>query len=310
MVAGCSSPKKVSPTFNSWLEEFKKEASQKGIRKQTLDRAFKDTSFMPRIVELDRNQPEIKQTFVKYRDQRLPPRIARAIRKRKKHSGQLQKIVQSYKVPAPIIISLWGIESNFGKDTGKYNVVHSLATMAFDGRRSKFFRAELLEALKILDMDKMPHKTLKGSWAGALGHCQFMPSSYNRYAVDEDKDGFSNIWEANIDLFGSIANYLHQQGWKEEEPWGLEVQLPDNFNKNLADLSLQKSTEEWKNMGVRKRDGSSFSFPDLKGSIIIPDGGEDVFLVYDNFRVILKWNRSVNFALSVCLLANKIGASE
>lgn len=298
-----------SPVFSEWLDEFKQEALKKGIQKSTLDKAFRQTRFMPNIIRFDTTQAEKKETFRQYIDKRLPPRIARAIRKQKKHAHQLKKISKVYKVSSPIIIALWGIESNFGKDTGKYNVIHSLATLAFDGRRSQFFRSELLEALKILDTDKMPHRTLTGSWAGALGHCQFMPSSYNRYAVDEDGKGFSNIWEPSIDLFGSIANYLQKEGWKGDEPWGMEVKLPENFDKNLVGLSIKKTTEEWRALGVRQKDGASFAFPRLTGSIVIPDGGDHVFLVYDNFRVILKWNRSVNFALSVCLLSDEIGAA-
>ncbi len=297
-------------SFDGWLDDFKQEALDKGIRKCTLDKAFQNTKFMPNIIRFDTTQAEKKETFRQYIDKRLPPRIARAIRKQKKHAQHLKEISKIYGVSSPIIIALWGIESNFGKDSGKYNVIHSLATLAFDGRRSQFFRTELLEALKILDMDKMPHRTLMGSWAGALGHCQFMPSSYNRYAIDNEGKGFSNIWEASVDLFGSIANYLQKEGWKRDEPWGVEVQLPENFDKDQANLSIQKSTEEWSAVGVTQKGGMSFSDPELKGSIIIPDGGDHVFLVYNNFRVILKWNRSVNFALSVCLLADEIGASQ
>ncbi len=298
-----------SLSFDGWLNGFKQEALNKGIRKKTLDRAFQKTKFMPNIIRFDTTQAEKKETFRQYIHKRLPPRIARAIRKQKEHARHLKKISTVYGVSSPIIIALWGIESNFGKDAGKCNVIHSLATLAFDGRRSQFFRNELLEALKILDKDKVPHRTLMGSWAGALGHCQFMPSSYNRYAVDGDGKGFSNIWEANVDLFGSIANYLQNEGWKRDEPWGVEVQLPENFDKNLASLSIQKSTEEWHAMGVHQKDGMGFARPQLQGSIVIPDGGDHVFLVYNNFRVILKWNRSVNFALSVCLLADEIGVA-
>jgi membrane-bound lytic murein transglycosylase B len=307
LAAGEANP---SASFNEWLDEFKQEALDKGIRGRTLDKAFHQTKFMPNIIRFDTTQAEKKETFRQYIDKRLPPRIARAIRKQKKHAQHLKKISKVYGVASPIIVALWGIESNFGKDAGKYNVIHSLATLAFDGRRSQFFRSELLEALKILDMDKMPHRTLTGSWAGALGHCQFMPSSYNRYAIDGDGKGFSNIWEASVDLFGSIANYLQKEGWKGDEPWGMEVKLPENFDKNMANLSIGKSTEEWSALGVRQKDGSHFAYPQLKGSIVIPDGGDHIFLVYNNFRVILKWNRSVNFALSVCLLADEIGAAQ
>jgi membrane-bound lytic murein transglycosylase B len=299
-----------STGFVGWLDKFKQEALDKGIRKLTLDKAFQNSKFMPRIIRFDTSQAEKKETFRQYIDRRLPPRIARAIRKQKKHAQHLKEISKLYGVSSSIIVALWGIESNFGKDAGKYNVIHSLATLAFDGRRSQFFRNELLEALKILDMDKMPHRTLMGSWAGALGHCQFMPSSYNRYAIDGDGKGFSNIWEASVDLFGSIANYLQKEGWERDEPWGMEVKLPENFDKNMANLSIKKSTEEWDALGVCQKDGSHFAHPQLKGSIVIPDGGDHIFLVYNNFRVILKWNRSVNFALSVCLLADEIGAAQ
>ena len=292
--------------FSDWLnKEFKPIARQGGITPATLNRAFKDAKYIPQAVTCDGTQAEFKQTFIQYKEKRIPPRISTARKKGKKHRRLLDTIQSKYGVSKEIILSLWGLESNFGTYTGNFVVVNTLATLAFEGRRRDFFTKELLEALKILQESQMDVKKLKGSWAGALGQCQFMPSAFNLHAVDTSNKGFKDIWNSKSDVFSSIANYLINSGWHTKEPWGVEVSLPKGFNKKLATLKKKHPKRYWVKLGLRakKKDGM---IPDLTGSLIIPDDKDQAFIVYNNFRVILKWNRSICFALTVCLFADQL----
>ncbi|MDC0349353.1 lytic murein transglycosylase [Alphaproteobacteria bacterium] len=305
---GISSKGQSAPAaeFSDWLnKEFKPIARQSGITPATLSRAFKDAKYIPQTVALDCSQPESKQTFDQYKEKRIPSRIVKARRKKRKHRLLLESVQTKYGVSKEIILSLWGLESNFGTYTGNFVVVNTLATLAFEGRRRDFFTKELLEALKILQENQMDVKNLRGSWAGALGQCQFMPSAFNLHAVDTSNKGFKDIWNSKSDVFSSIANYLINSGWHTKEPWGVEVTLPKGFNKKLATLNKKHPKKYWVNLGLRtKKKGGTI--PDLTGSLIIPDNKDQAFIVYNNFRVILKWNRSTSFALTVCLFADQL----
>lgn len=296
-------------SFDSWLKGFKAKAAKQGISESTIVTALSNLSPNDRVIELDGNQPSSKWTFAKYREKIVHPvRIKKGRELYKKHYKALKATEAKYGVPAEVIVALWGIESNYGANTGGFDVINSLATLAWDGRREKLFTSELIQALKIIDAGHVTRENMKGSWAGALGQCQFMPSSFNRLAKDGNGDGKKDIWRTEADVFASAANYLNKNGWKDGYRWGREVKVPKNFSKNLEGLKVKKSLSFWQKKGVRLPGGGNL--PQASGvtaSLVAPDGlGGPAFLVYDNFRVIMKWNRSTYFATSVGLIADQI----
>ncbi len=294
--------------FEEWVKAFKAEATQKGIAPPLVDQAFKGVTPIPRIIELDRKQPEGRMTFGEYRKKIVSQlRIQRGREMMAQHRDLLTEIGQHYGVQPRFIVALWGIETNYGKNTGGYSVVQALATLAFDGRRSQYFRTELLNAFRILEDDHISLEMMKGSWAGAMGQCQFMPSSFLRLAVDYDGDGRKDIWTTPADVFASAANYLSQAGWKSNQIWGRKVHLPKAFNIKQANLKISKSLQAWQKIGVLKSNGHDLPRAPFQASIVLPDGtGGPAYLVYDNYRVIMKWNRSTYFATSVGLLADAL----
>ncbi len=296
-------------SFDKWLSDFKKEAISKGISKKTVEAATKDIKPVPRIIELDRKQPEGSMTFARYKKRVInDARIVQGRRLYKKHKDILDKTARKYGVPAQYIVALWGIETSYGNNTGGFNVIEALATLAYDGRRSKFFRSELINALKIIDAGHISYDKMKGSWAGAMGQNQFMPSSFNRLAVDGNRDGKRDIWTSLPDVFASTANYLNKSGWIEDQRWGRRIILPKNIKKSQIGLKVKHDLQTWKNLGVKLPDGQDI--PVVRGmlaSVVAPDGlGGETYLVYNNYRSIMKWNRSTYFATSVGLLADQI----
>jgi len=219
----------------------------------------------------------------------------------------LKTIEAQYGVPPRIVIALWSVESSFGRNTGGYNVIESLATLAFAGRRQAFFRNELLEALRIVDEERMDPSAMNGSWAGAMGQSQFMPSTYRRHAVDHDGDGHRDIWENERDVFASMANYLAAEGWQRSLTWGREVRLSKPLPESEIGLDRRRTLAEWNRLGVRTLGGKPLPKKKIEASLIQPDGpGGRSFLVYDNFRALMRWNRSTYFATTVGLLADKL----
>jgi membrane-bound lytic murein transglycosylase B len=296
--------------FDAWLIDFRKEARGKGIREATLNSAFADVKLIPRVVELDRAQPEFKLTFKQYMEKVAPQgRIDKGRARLKEYDSLLAPIAKEYGVPARFITALWAVETDFGRVTGSFPVVSSLTTLAYDGRRSSFFRGELINALKIIDQGHITAEKMKGSWAGAMGQNQFMPSSFLSFAVDRDGDGRRDIWTSTPDVFASIANYLSKSGWNPNQNWGREVRLPAGFDGGLASMDIRKPLTEWKNLGVRAADGSPLPDQSITASLVATEGvGGSAFLVYENYRVIMKWNRSHNFALAVGYLADRFVA--
>ena len=284
------------------------EALMSGVRESTLAQAFSDVKLVPRIIELDRNQPEGRQTFTQYLQRVVPEtRIEAAQKRLTEHRVLLEQVSNYYQLQPRFIIALWGIESDFGRFTGGFSVINALATLAYDGRRSTFFRAELIDALRILDKGDIELSAMTGSWAGAMGQSQFMPSSYRRFAVDYDQDGRRDIWATHADIFASIANYLHRSNWKYDQTWGREILLPDNFDFTLVGMETNKPIGYWQRLGVRRMDGRDLPARQLNASIVLPDGTDgNGFMVYHNFRVILDWNRSTYFALAVGILADRL----
>lgn len=298
--------------FAEWLAELKAEALQSGITEVILVDALDGIEPIPRVVELDRNQPEFTLTFQEYITRVVPAhRIATGRKKLAQNRALLNEIFRTYGVPPHMIVALWAIETDFGRLTGGFKVVPALATLAHDGRRSAFFRKELLDALTILDQGHIKSADMAGSWAGAMGQCQFMPSSFLNFAVDRDGDGRKDIWKTRADIFASAANLLASQGWERGWTWGRPVRLPDVFDLGVEGLDKKMPLAEWQALGIRRTDGRDLPKAEIDASLIMPDGPDGpVFLVYNNFRVILHWNRSDYFALTAGYLADRIAGKN
>lgn len=296
--------------FQAFLAKMRREALAAGIGAATVRAALTDVQPLHRVVSLDRAQPEKKASFASYRAGVVSAtRIAGGQQKLAENRGALLQAQGSYNVPMRFILALWGIETSYGRNTGGHSVIAALATLAYDGRRADFFKKELFNALKIVDAGHIAAARMIGSWAGAMGQCQFMPSSFLHYAVDMDGDGRRDLWNSTPDVVGSIANYLHKVGWKPGQTWGRAVQLPAGFDRKAIGLETERSLDRWAKAGVRRADGRALpQDPGMTGSLVQPDGaGTPAFLVYDNFKVFRRWNKSTSFALSAGLLADAIG---
>lgn len=294
--------------FEHWLHGFKAEARAQGISEPVLQAAFDDVRPLPRVLQLDRAQARPGTSFGNYKHRVITQhRIDQGRALRREHHTALQKASDRYGVPAAVIVALWGLETSYGKNTGGFDVIAALATLAYDGRRSDFFRGELLTALRILDEGHIERAAMKGSWAGAMGQNQFMPSSFVKLAVDGNGDGRKDIWNTKMDVFASTAHYLQVNGWKADQRWGRKVKAPAALNAQV-DLDVRKSLAEWQALGVRLPDGKDLPQDQaIKASLLQPDGPQGPsYLVYDNFRVIMHWNKSAYFALTVGLLADLV----
>ncbi len=298
--------------FENWLADFRAEALAKGISPATLDRAFAGVEPIDRILELDRRQPEFTQTFWNYFDKRVTDtRIERGRAMLAAHGRLLEEIERRYGVQRRFLLAFWGLETNYGSYRGDYQVVAALATLAYDRRRSSFFRGQLLDALKIIEQEKIEPEAMVGSWAGAMGHVQFIPSTYLAYAVDYDGDGRRDIWGSLPDALASAANFLSNIGWDGERTWGREVRLPADFPWAQASLDQKRKLAEWQDLGVRRADGRDLPRVDIQASLILPGGHKGpAFLVYRNFGVIMNWNRSVTYAISVGHLADRLADGD
>ena len=295
--------------FKVWLNSFRMEALEKGISKKTLDGSLTGINPVPRVIELDRKQPEFTLTFKQYIKRVVTAtRIKKARSLYDKNKELLSRVGDKYNVQPRFIVALWGIESDFGRLTGGFNIVPALATLAHDGRRSAFFRSQLFNALKIIDQGHITAREMQGSWAGALGQVQFMPSSFLAYAVDFDGDGRKNLWKSLGDVFASAANYLAKSGWRGDETWGRRVNLPPNFDISLINYKkIRRPIKFWQDAGVRKSNNTNLPNVNMRASLVRPSKQEsDIFLIYQNYRTILKWNRSHYFALAVGKLADAI----
>ncbi len=301
----------AAQNFQAWLKELRAEAQSRGISEATLQAALDSIAPIPRVIELDRRQPEFTLTFTQYRDRVVPPsRIKKGRAKLQANRALLEEIGAKIGVQPRFIVALWGIETDFGRVTGGFKVIPALATLAHDGRRSAYFRKELLNALRILNEGHIAPKDMVGSWAGAMGQCQFMPSSFLAHALDYNGDGRRDIWTTREDVFASAANYLKKSGWRNDQTWGREVTLPSDFDPKLANLKVRKQIGDWQALGVRRADGSDLPSRQLMASIVLPEKGKmsPAYMVYNNYRTTLRWNRSTYFAIAVGLLSDGIGA--
>nr|WP_175282591.1 lytic murein transglycosylase [Gluconobacter morbifer] len=295
--------------YGAFLAGVRAQAIAQGVSSSIVTQALALTRQPnPKVLKLDRHQPEFTLTWAQYRDRVLPE--SRFEKGRTIYASQqsvMTPISDRFGCDDRAVMGIWGLESGFGAHDGTYSVVDALATLAFDGRRASFFRGELLKALQILNDGDITPAAMIGSYAGAMGQAQFMPSAYLRYAADGDGDGKRNIWTSEPDVFASIANYLGKCGWQPQEPWGQEVSLQTVLAKNQIGRTNTRTLAEWMQNGVRRADGQPFSRPDVVGAVIQPDGpGTQAFMVYHNFNVIRRYNPSDYYALGVGLLGTGI----
>jgi membrane-bound lytic murein transglycosylase B len=310
LVAG-TVPLRAAVEFGAWLEDVRHEAAEIGISPATIEAALGGLAPIPRVIELDRRQPEFTLGFEAYLARVVTDqRVEEGRRRLRRHRDLLERIGREFGVQPRFILALWGIESNYGDTTGGYPVIGALATLAYDGRRASFFRKELFNALRILDGGHIAIEAMTGSWAGAMGQSQFMPSSFLNFAVDHDGDGRRDIWTSEADVFASIANYLANSGWHDDLTWGRRVSLPAGFDPMLVSLDLEKTLGEWQGLGIRREDGGDLPARSLFASLVRPDknGAGPTYLVYENFRAIMKWNRSTYFAAAVGHLSDRLAA--
>jgi membrane-bound lytic murein transglycosylase B len=298
----------VEGDFYAFLSGIRRDAAAQGIRASTIELALRSAEFLPHVIELDRKQPERQLTFSQYLYKVVTAeRMEGARHQLAENRLLLDGIWRRFDVEPRFIVALWGIESDFGKVMGNYTVVSALATLSYDGRRSSYFRGELISALRIIDQGHIRADNMMGSWAGAMGQCQFMPSTFLGYAVDYDGDGRRDIWNDRADVLASIANYIGRLGWRGGEGWGREVMLPAGFDARFTGLEVIRSAGEWSRLGVRSIDAGPLSGREGEASLVMPDGASGpAFLVYDNFRTIMRWNKSTYFAAAVGYLADSI----
>ena len=303
----------LDTNFETWLTSYKKIALEKGISQKTIDIAFKEVKFLEKVIEYDRRQPEFLEDTVTYVSKRATnSRAKKAEQLFKTNAYLFNEVENEFSVEKEILLALWGIETHFGKHVGKMDIISSLATLSYDKRRRDFFSIQLLTLLRLIDKKLIDPSKLYGSWAGAYGNFQFMPSTISRYAIDYDKNNRIELKKSLEDSLASAANYINKIGWKKGEPCFYRVKLTKKMGKKYINLSARNisnklNISKWKRKGVVNIDGSELQ-SNLKAALILPDGKPEtpMFLVFDNYEKILKWNRSLRFGISVCTLAQMI----
>lgn len=300
----------ASGDFAAFLASVNAEAQRQGIHPAILRQALGGLRPNQGVIDLDHRQPEFTLTWARYRASRLSDqRIAAGQEAYRRNQALLHRVAAIYGVEAGVILGIWGLESNYGGYTGGFNVIEALATLAWEGRRARFFRVELLAALHILDHGDISFPRMLGSYAGAMGQPQFMPSAWQRYAVDFDATGRRDIWDNTGDVLASIANYLAQSGWRPDQGWGQAVRLPAGFDAALAGRGRPLPLAQWRRLGVLRDDGAALAEAPLTAAVILPDGSTgEAFLVYPNFAAIRRYNPSDFYALAVGLLGDRIVA--
>lgn len=299
-----------SRSFAEWLTELRAEALSRGIRPAVVNQALDGLELAPTVIERDRKQAEFTLPLDVYITRRVTNRLVRAGRRMAAaHAALLERVSARYGVPSRMLVAVWGLESNFGNFSGVRPVISTLATLAHDQRRGAFFRGELLQALTILDRGDIDLARMKGSWAGAMGQTQFIPTVFLQYAKDGNGDGKRNLWDTRADVFASTANYLSEKGWQEDAPCFDEVRLPQGFDYGIADISIEKSVREWADLSITLVSGRALSRQrgqdmDAPAAIILPAGYKGpAFIAYPNFKVVLAYNNAISYALAICELS-------
>jgi lytic murein transglycosylase len=295
-------------SFEAWLADFKKEALAKGISQSALAAASPYLVLDQRIINIDRGQRFFAQNFVEMSDKMLGyGRLPNGSAQMKKHDALFAREEKEVGVPRSVITAFWGLESDFGAGQGKDQAIKSLATLAYDCRRSEMFRGHLFDALRLIERGDLRAEEMIGSWAGELGQTQMMPSEYMTHAVDYDGDGRRNLIKSAADVIGSTGKYLVHLGWKRGEPWLQEVRVPANLPWKEADLSVQHPRSQWASWGVTLADGRPLANDKLPASVVLPVGRfGPAFLAYDNFQAYLKWNQSLNYSLTAAYYATRL----
>lgn len=301
-------PASAEQRFAEWVARFRESARAAGIDEATLSAAFDTVRLRPRAVEADRSQPEFTRTLWDYLDAAVSPqRVATGQQKLAELRTEAEAAAARHGVPAPVLTAVWGIESNYGRNYGDVPVVDALATLGFEGRREAWARAELMAALKILQNRDIDRAHMVGSWAGAMGQTQFMPSSFLAFAVDADGDGRRDIWGSLPDVFASTAKFVQANGWRTGERWGEEVTLPAGFPYEQAEYNIAKPVSEWRRLGVRPVNGGDLGGEEERAAVLMLAGAQGpAFLVRENFRAIMKYNPSTSYALAVALLSDRL----
>lgn len=298
---------KPAISFADWLKGLRAEALGQGIRPQTFDRAFATVKLSDKVIQLDNTQPEFNRQPWQYLDSAVSDRrVADARQKMQQNAALLRRVSDQYGVPPEILVAFWGVETDFGAFTGGFSVIDALTTLAYEGRRASYFRTELLAALKILDSGDIAPDRMTGSWAGAMGQTQFMPTIFLKHATDADGDHRRDIWNSLPDVFASTAKFVLANGWKTGEPWGQEVALPANFPYDQAELTITKPVSDWARMGVRPLGGRPLAGDDPAAILVLAGHRGPAFLVRANFRAIMRYNPSTSYALAVALLADRM----
>jgi len=304
----------VDVKFADYVKQLRAEAEIKGFSAELLDPVFASIKMRENVVKADKNQPETKLTLDKYLSTRVPDwKVKKALEQMQEHSQLLNKIEKKYGVQKRFIVALWGNESNFGHIQGNHPVLSSLVSLAFDGRREALFKKQFFAALIILSEGHVSLEDFTGSWAGAMGQSQFMPTSFLSYAVDGDGDGKKDIWSTPEDVFASIANFLSKEGWNGQQTWGRQVKLSKSFDINtinkFSGLAKEKmlTMSTWDTLGVTRFDDTALPNVNIKASLILPDDASGrIYLAYNNFHTLMRWNRSLYFGVSVGYLADRI----
>ncbi|MGM0433282.1 MAG: lytic murein transglycosylase [Pseudomonadota bacterium] len=312
LVAAGVIPVKAADDFDRCVTDLRAHAVEQGISESVSTRVLAGIEPLERVIELDRSQPEFTRSFRDYLDKRVTEqRIEKGRALYQERAQLLQRITRETGVPGRYLIAFWGLETNFGSYTGKMPIPRALATLACDQRRSAYFTEELVSALRLIERGDVEAEAMEGSWAGAMGQMQFMPSVYLEHAVDADGSGRVDLWNSVPDALSSAGHLLESLGWNEEERWGREVRLPEGFDYSLAaGLKRERPLSEWRELGIRNAFGGELPQADLEAALLLPSGHEGpAFLVYDNFRVIMGWNQSEFYALAVGHLADRIAGA-
>jgi len=308
LLGALASPSIADESLHACKQRIETQALSQGVSQQTISTEVMNLQPIKRVVKHDRNQAEFVSTFADYYQARVTDwRIQQGRKLLQKYDIFLAKLTEKYGIPAPYLVSFWGMETNFGNYKGNISTLGALLTLACDQRRSEYFSRELINALKLIEREGLDSSKMVGSWAGAMGHTQFMPTTYLNYAVDGDGDGKINLWESDFDALASAANFLARLGWTKELRWGREVTLQPHFNFEYLGASQKQPLHYWREQGVTDRWGNLIANADVSGALLLPMGAEGpAFLVYDNFKIIKRWNNSDSYALAVALLADQI----